>query len=222
MINAKIARGMQWGLSRSMATDLSALRTPEHIQDFVNAIPWNFEAHGWTALSVAEVLKHRHAHCIEGAFVSACALGINGMPPLLMDMGAANGDVDHIVALFRRGRYWGAISKSNTPFLRYRDPIYRSLRELTLSYFPHYIKHRRKTLRTYSVPFDLRRHDSNLWVTRAGFCQEIVTGLTASRHYAIVPPDMKTRLRPLDGIEAQASLLKQCVSVRGKSILQWP
>ena len=123
MINAKIARGMQWGLSRSMATDLSALRTPEHIQDFVNAIPWNFEAHGWTALSVAEVLKHRHAHCIEGAFVSACALGINGMPPLLMDMGAANGDVDHIVALFRRGRYWGAISKSNRPFLRYRDPI---------------------------------------------------------------------------------------------------
>ena len=219
---SRIACGLKLGLSKAAATRLSKPRTPEGIQDFVNSLPWNFEFGGWSALSVAGVLEHNHAHCIEGALIAAYLFWINGQSPLLMDMGAAKGDDDHVVALFRRGRYWGAISKSNTPFLRYRDPIYRSLRELTLSYFPHYIKHRRKTLRTYSIPFDLRRHDSNLWVTRAGFCQEIVTGLTASRHYAIVPPDMKTRLRPLDGIEAQASLLKQCVSVRGKSVLQWP
>ena len=208
MINAKIARGMQWGLSRSMATDLSVLRTPEHIQDFVNAIPWNFESHGWTALSVTEVLKHRHAHCIEGAFVSACALGINGFPPLLMDMGAAKGDVDHIVSLFRRGRYWGAISKSNSPFLRYRDPIYRTLRELAISYFPHYVKLRRKTLRTYSIPIDLRRYDPALWVTKQGFCQELVDALTTARHFQILPRSMPVRLRPLDLIEARSSQLR--------------
>jgi len=219
MINAKIARGMQWGLSRSMATDLSALRTPEHIQDFVNAIPWNFEAHGWTALSVAEVLKHRHAHCIEGAFVSACALGINGMPPLLMDMGAANGDVDHIVALFRRGRYWGAISKSNSPFLRYRDPIYRTLRELAISYFPYYFKLRRKTLRTYSIPIDLRRYGPALWVTKQGFCQELVDALTAARHFQILPSGMSVRLRPIDLIEARSGQLQDYAPDHTRSTL---
>ncbi len=219
MINAKIARGMQWGLSRSTATDLSALRTPEHIQDFVNAIPWNFEADGWTALSVAEVLKHRHAHCIEGAFVSACALGINGMPPLLMDMGAANGDVDHIVALFRRGRYWGAISKSNSPFLRYRDPIYRTLRELAISYFPYYVKLRRKTLRTYSIPIDLRRYGPALWVTKQGFCQELVDALTAARHFQILPSGMSARLRPIDLIEARSGQLQDYAPDHTRSTL---
>jgi hypothetical protein len=207
-MNPRVKLGVELGLNRAMATRLAGLRTPERIQDFVSTIPWNHQADGPTALSVVEVLRQRRAHCIEGAFVAAAALWLGGHPPLLIDLGAARGDVDHVMAIFRRGRHWGAISKSNSPFLRYRDPIYRSLRELTLSFFPQYVKRRRKTLRTYSVPVDLRRHDPGLWVTRSGFCQEMVDALTGARHFDILPAGRESGLRPIDEIEAQASRLR--------------
>lgn len=197
------------GLPQAASRKLAALRTPERVQDFVNGLRWNYERGGGTARSVVKVLEHGEAQCIEGAFVAACALWLAGRPPLLMDMGAARGDVDHIVALFRRGRCWGAISKSNSPFLRYRDPIYRSLRELALSYFPQYVRGRRKTLRTYSVAVDLRRHDPAAWVTHEGFCHEMVDILTVARHFSLLPPGMSDRgLRPIDVIEARSNTLK--------------
>ena len=207
-MNPRVKLAADLGLSRAMTTRLAGLRTPERIQDFVSQLRWNYQSDGPTALSVVEVLRHGHAHCIEGAFVAACALWLNGDPPLLIDLGAARGDVDHVMALFRRGRSWGAISKSNSPYLRYRDPIYRNLRELAISFFPQYIKHRRKTLRTYSVPVDLRRHDPALWVTRDGFCHEMVDVLTGARHFDILPDGMKAGLRPIDDIEARANLLR--------------
>lgn len=202
----ELGRGL--GLTREAAASLAALRTPDRIQDFVNRIPWNHEADGPTASSVVEVLGKRRAHCIEGAFVAACGLWLAGHPPLLMDMGAARGDVDHVVALFRRGRLWGAISKSNSPFLRYRDPIHRSLRELAISFFPQYVKRRRKTLRSYSVPVDLRRHDPALWVTHRGFCRQMVDTLTAARHFPILPAGGEAALRPIDEIEARSNTLR--------------
>ena len=205
---AAVRRGISLGLSAAAATTLARLRTPDRIQDFVNELRWNHERGGGTARSVAQALAHGEAQCIEGAFVGACALWLAGEPPLLMDMGAARGDVDHIVALFRRGRFWGGISKSNSPFLRYRDPIYRSLRELSLSYFPQYVKLRRKTLRTYSVAVDLRRYDPAIWVTHPGFCHEMVDTLTGARHFSILPPGAARHLRPIDEIEARSNLLK--------------
>ena len=200
--------GIRLGLHRRDAARLAALKTPQRIQDFVNRLRWNTEADGPTARSVAEALRHGEAHCVEAAFVAACGLWLAGEPPLLMDMGAARGDVDHVVALFRRHGCWGAISKSNSPFLRYRDPIYRSLRELSLSFFPQYVKKRRKTLRTYSVSFDLRRIDPTLWVTHPGFCHQVVDALTAARHHPILPPDAARDLRPIDEIEARSNLLR--------------
>lgn len=198
------------GLPPAAEARLVRLGTPERIQSFVNRIPWNSEPDGPTARSVAGVLEHHLAHCIEGAFVAAAALALTGHPPLLMDMGAARGDVDHVVALFRRRGFWGAISKSNSPLLRYRDPIYRSLRELSLSFFPQYVKGRRKTLRTYSVSVDLRKHDPALWVTHEGpVCQEIVDSLTAARHFPIVPAEAARNLRPIDEIERRGSLLNE-------------
>jgi hypothetical protein len=200
--------GLDLGLPRTFAARLAALRTPHRIQDFVNAIPWNHETDGPTARSVVETLRAGRAHCVEAAFVAASALWLAGEPPLLMDLGAARGDVDHVVALFRRGGHWGAISKSNSPLLRYRDPIHRTLRELAISFFPQYVKLRRKTLRTYSVAVDLRRHDPANWVTHPGFCHEMVDALTGSRHFPILPPGMKHALRPIDEIEARSNLLK--------------
>jgi hypothetical protein len=200
--------GVRLGLQRSQATRLARLRTPERIQDFVNGLQWNLESEGPTARSVAEALRHGEAQCVEAAFIAACCLWLAGEPPLLMDMGADRGDVDHVVALFRRHGCWGAISKSNSPFLRYRDPIYRSLRELSLSFFPQYVKKRRKTLRTYSVSFDLRRVDPGLWVTHPGFCRTVVDSLTAARHFAILPEGGGRSLRPIDEIEARSNLLR--------------
>ncbi|HEV3410188.1 MAG TPA: hypothetical protein VG095_07830, partial [Chthoniobacterales bacterium] len=129
---------MKLGLSRQHATTLARLRTPQKIQDFVSELPTNFEPEGDTCLSVAEVLRQRRAHCIEGAFVAACALWMNGEPPLLMDFQATLDD-DHVIALFKRGGCWGAISKSNHIWLRWRDPVYRTPRELAMSYFHEYV-----------------------------------------------------------------------------------
>ena len=207
-MNPRVKLGVDIGLTRAMATRLTGLRTPERIQDFISRLRWNYQTDGPTALSVVGVLRQDQAHCIEGAFVAACALWLNGHPPLLIDLGAARGDVDHVMAIFRRGRYWGAISKSNSPFLRYRDPIYRNLRELAVSFFPQYVKRRRKTLRTYSLPVDLRRHDPALWVTRDGFCHEMVDVLTGARHFNILPADGQSKLRPIDEIEARANTLR--------------
>ena len=133
-----------------------------------------------------------------------------GRRPLLMDMGACEDDVDHVVALFRRGRYWGAISKSNSPFLRYRDPIYRTLRELSLSFFPQYVLERQKTLRTYSVSVDLRRYDPSLWVTHEGYCLEMIEVLTSVRHFELLPEDLEgDDLRPIDEIERKSNTLTE-------------
>jgi hypothetical protein len=203
-----IAEGVSLGLPRDVEATLRSLRTPARIQNFINRIPWNYEENGHTARSVAGVLEHNLAHCIEAALVGAAALALAGHPPLLMDMGAARGDVDHVVVLFRRRGLWGAMSKSNSPLLRYRDPIHRSLRELSISFFPQYVKGRRKTLRTYSVPVDLRKHDPALWATHPGdCCTEIVEALTAARHFPIVPAEMESDLRPIDEIEARSSLI---------------
>lgn len=198
------------GLPEEAEKVLGRLRKPERIQSFVNRIPWNSEPDGHTARSVLGVLEHNTAHCIEGAFVAAAALALAGHPPLLMDMGAARGDVDHVVALFRRRGHWGAISKSNSPLLRYRDPIYRSLRELSLSFFPQYVKGRRKTLRTYSVSVDLCKYDPTLWVTNPEpVCHEMIDVLTLARHFPIVPPEAAGDLRPIDEIEQQSSRISE-------------
>jgi hypothetical protein len=120
---------------------LQRLDTPHKIQAYLNGIPQNFEPDGQTALSVREVLRQRRSHCIEGGMLAAAALWVHGERPLLLDLSAEN-DYDHVVALFRRNGCWGAISKTNHYALRYRDPVYRTLRELAISYFHEYANRR--------------------------------------------------------------------------------
>jgi hypothetical protein len=201
-----ITLGMRLGLAPAQARRLASLQTPEKIQTFVNRLVWNHEPDGHTARSVVGVLEAGCAQCVEASFVAGLALWMAGAPPLLLDLGA-DGDVDHVVTIFRRRNHWGAISKSNSPNLRFRDPIYRSLRELALSYFPQYLKGRRKTLRTYSVPVDLRRHDAATWVTREGYCREVVDALTDARHFDLLPRGAAARLRPIDDIEVKGNHL---------------
>jgi hypothetical protein len=181
--------------SRAEFALLRRLDRPEEIQAFLDAIPINRELGGETILSVREVLKQRRAHCIEGAFVAACALWIHGDPPLVMYLDCAPSDYPHVVTLFRRAGSWGAISKSRTEHLRFRDPVYRNLRELAMSYFHEYTDDDgRKTLRSYSASFDLRQLDARLWVTNEGACQEVNDRLADRRRYALVSARQARRL----------------------------
>ncbi len=181
---------------------LARLSTPQKIQNFLNAIPANHELGGETILSVREVLRQRRAHCVEGAFVAACALWVHGDPPLVMHMDCMPSDYPHVVALFRRGGAWGAISKTNGALLRFRDPIYRTLRELAMSYFHEYSDRRgRKTLRSYSAAFDLRKFDPALWVTRESACGEVNDRLAALRHYPLISARQQRLLSPRDAFE---------------------
>ena len=206
----RIARRDELGLTLREFALLRRLDTPQRIQAFLNAIPINHEIGGETMLSVREVLRQRRAHCIEGAFVAACALWIHGEPPLVMDMDCDPSDYPHVIALFRRGGNWGAISKTNGAYLRYRDPVYRSLRELAMSYFHEYFNKRgHKTLRSYSVAFDMRRISPELWVTHRAECTEANDRLTAARHYDLVSWRHERLLSRRDPFERRAAKLVQ-------------
>jgi len=119
------------GLTKAEFALLRRLDTPAKIQAFLYGLKQNFEPDGDTCNSVRVVLRRRRAHCIEGATLAACALWVHGEPPLLLDLQAVH-DFDHVVALFRRKGRWGAISKTNGIGLRWRDPVYRSLRGLAV------------------------------------------------------------------------------------------
>ena len=149
MARKRYARREDLGLTKAEFALLRRLDTPQKIQAFLYGLRQNFEPGGDTCLPVRQVLQTRRAHCIEGAMLAAAALWVHGEPPLLMDMRAVR-DFDHVVALFRRRGLWGAISKTNGIGLRWRDPVYRSLRELAISYFHEYTnKLYHKTLREY-------------------------------------------------------------------------
>ena len=197
------------GLTRGEFAVLKRLSSPEKIQDFLSLLPQNFESTGQTCLSVREALRQRRAHCIEGAMLAALALWIQGEPPLLLDLTAAR-DYDHVVALFRRGGHWGAISKTNYSLLRYRDPVYRTLRELAMSYFHEYANKRsQKTLRSWAGPFDLRRVDLEIWVTGSKNCWEIGNRLDRLRHWPVVTARQAKLLRLRDPLERKAGSLRE-------------
>ena len=197
------------GLGRTEFATLRRLDTPEKIQRFLYELRQNFEPDGDTCHSVSTVLRLRRAHCIEGATLAACALWIQGQPPLLMDLQAVR-DYDHVVAVFRRHGRWGAISKTNGACLRWRDPVYRSLRELAMSYFhEYYNKRHERTLRTYSRPFDLRRLDPRIWASSAECNWHLAEALDAAPHYRLVNAAQARRLTLLDPFERRAGKLLQ-------------
>jgi hypothetical protein len=192
-------------LSKAERTLLQRQSSPRKLQSFVNAIPINFEPDGDSCFTVRQVLAHRRAHCIEAALVAACALWLNGDPPLVCDL-RAEGDWDHVLALFRRGGLWGAIAKSNHLALRGRDPIYRSVRELALSYFHEYHNDRgERSLREYSRPFDLRSLDPAEWVTGDAGAWEAERRIDLSRHYRLYPSSQQRYITPIDAMQWRAN-----------------
>jgi len=191
-----------FGLSKKELAVLRKLSTPEKIQDFLDALPINHEKQGDTCLSPRQVLREKKAHCIEGAMLAATALWLHGEEPLLLDLTTLRYDDDHVVALYKRNGYWGAISKTNHAVLRFRDPIYRTIRELALSYFHEYfmITTGRKTLVSYSVPFFLKRFGTE-WIAAEEDVWYIAHALDDVRHFTLVPEKNKRLIRKASSLE---------------------
>jgi hypothetical protein len=208
MLRKRFARQEDLGLTKAEFALLRRLDTPRKIQEFVFRLGQNFEERGETCYSVRQVLDLRRAHCIEGAMVAACAFWVHGEPPLLLDMRAVR-DFDHVVTLFRRQGRWGAISKTNGVFLRSRDPVYSSLRELAMSYFHEYCNRREhKTLREYSLPYDLRRTHPRIWVT-GDHAWKVAEALDDLRHFKLMNGWHLREVTRRDPLERRAARLYQ-------------
>ena len=174
---------------------LRGMKDPHGIQTFLDAIPYHLEDTAW---SPRRVLAEETAHCLEGAIFAAAALRANGYPPLLLDFEAEQ-DTDHVIAIFRERGCWGAVAKSNYTGCRWREPVYRTLRELALSYFNVYCNLRReRTLRRFSVPVNLSRFDRQQWMTTDKPIWFIVYHLFDIKHYALLSKAQEKRLHRVD------------------------
>jgi hypothetical protein len=157
------------------------------------------------------VLREGTAHCMEGAFFGAAALRANGHPPLIVDLEAEH-DTDHVLAVYRVKGLWGAVAKSNYTGCRYREPVYRSLRELAMSYFNIYFNMRgERTLRTFSRPVNLARFDDRQWMTTEKPIWFIVYHLLEIHHYKLLPLGMAKRLHRVDERTFRAEILGKAV-----------
>jgi hypothetical protein len=182
------------------------LNTPQKIQDFLDALPANFEPDGDTHMSPRRVLSERVAHCTEGAILAAACLAFHGHDAYLMDLRSLPADQDHVVTLFRQRRLWGAISKTNHAVLRWRDPIYRSPRELAMSYaHEYYLKSGRKSLIAYSRPFRLTRYAPARWVTAEENLDWLIIALDDSPHLPLAPKDALRRQRRATAFERKVT-----------------
>jgi hypothetical protein len=167
------------------------LDSPVKIQEFLDSVPYNSTKR---TLSPILVMKERMAHCMDGGMLAAAALRRLGHPPLIVDLEAENDD-DHIIAVFRESGFWGAVAKSNTTVLRFREPVYRTLRELAMSYFDlYYNLNGQKTLRRYSLPIDLSRFDHLRWETTDEDLEYIGDHTYRVRHYSLITPSQAGRL----------------------------
>jgi hypothetical protein len=129
-----------FGFNTAELRKLRGLKDPDGIQRFLDDLPYHLADTAW---SPRRVLRDRTAHCLEGAIFAAAALRVNGYPPLLLDFEAER-DTDHVLAIYKVRGHWGAVAKSNFTGCRFREPVYRSLRELAMSYFNIYFNLRRQ------------------------------------------------------------------------------
>ncbi len=174
---------------------LRALNTPAKIQKFLDNVPYHIAPTAW---SPRLVLREKTAHCLEGALFAAAALRANGYPPLIVDL-EADQDSDHVIAVYRQGGAWGAVATSNYSGVRFRSPVYRSLRELALSYFEGYFNLRgERSLRNFSQPVNLARFDRLEWMTHEGNVWYVAEYLCEIAHTPLLTKAMLKNLVRLD------------------------
>jgi len=183
---------------------LLSLTTPFKIQTYLDNIPYSEDSF---YRSPRSVLRDKKAHCFDGALFAACALRLIGQRPLIIDILADNDD-DHLLAIYKVRGYLGAVAKSNFVGLRFREPIYRTLREIVLSYFEAYYNvDKEKTLRGYTVTLDLSQFDHLEWMTNDKNLEQIAEALDRIRQIRILSPHMIKSLNPVDDRSYQAGML---------------
>jgi hypothetical protein len=193
-----------FGFTDREIKSLKKLNHPYKIQDFLNRIPYHLADTAW---SPRNVFLEKTAHCLEGAIFAAAALRINGFQPLILDL-EADQDTDHVIAVYQMNRAWGSIASSNYSGVRGRTPVYRSLRELALSYFEDYFNLRGdKSLRTFSKPVDLSRFDHLNWMVTEQPVWFIAEHLLEISHTALLTPAMVRNLNRVDQRTFQAGLV---------------
>src|SRR5216117_4516977 len=184
-----------FGFTPSDLRRLRALKTPVGIQKFLDDLPYNLS---YTARSPKRVLHDCTASCLEGGIFAAAALRVLGFAPLIFDLEAEQ-DTDHVVAIFKLRGHWGAVAKSNFAGCRYREPVYRSLRELAMSYFNIYFNLRfERTLRRYSRPVNLTRFDRLNWMTTNKPVWFIAEHLCEIPHISLLTSSMEKNLTRVD------------------------
>ncbi len=180
------------------------LNTPAKVQDFLNAIKFNFEKKGSTLKSPLGVLREGNAHCLEGAMLGAYVLSLHGYKPLILHLKTTKDDFDHVLAPFKQNGLWGALSKTNHAVLRYREPVYKNIRELSMSYFHEYfLDSGKKTLRSYSRPLNLNIFEKG-WEREEGDLWGIDQELDLIKHYDVTPRKNFKNLRKADKVEIKA------------------
>lgn len=194
--------GRQDSFTQRELRTLRQLNTPDKVARFLDeSIGYNKEPGGPTCHSARTVMREGVAHCMEGALLAAAALEVQGRQPLIWDLEAVRDD-DHVLAVYQEeDGCWGAIAKSNYAGLRHRAPVYRTLRELAMSYFEHYYNPRgEKTLRGYGArPVSLRRFDSRVaWRTAPESVWEVPEYLCAISHRPLLGSQAARRRYRMD------------------------
>ena len=194
------------GLDRRELVRLKNLDTPAKVQEYLDSIPFNTEVGGETCMSPMRVLRERKAHCVEGAMLACAAFLIAGRKPLVLNLKVLKSDDDHVIALFKENGYWGAVSKTNHAVLRYRDPIYKSVRELAMSYFHEYflIADGKKTMLGYSRPINMNRFGTR-WIAEKHDLWNIAEYVYDSSYFAVVPEKNRKFLRKATPLERKAA-----------------
>jgi hypothetical protein len=197
-----------YGLEKSELAVFRKLSSPEKVQRFLDEdVAYNKEKDGETCRSPRRVLRDRLAHCAEGAYFAAAALRVQGYPPLIVDLMAVRDD-DHLLTVFKQEGHWGAIGKSNYSGLRFREPVYRTIRELVMSYYPHYYNlNGELTLREFSRPVNLTRFDRVNWMTTEEDLWEIGDYLYTISHSRVLTPAVERKRRRLDRRLFEAGLV---------------
>jgi len=183
---------------------VAGLVSPATVQVFLNTIPYS-EDHFYRC--PLRVLRERKAHCFDGALFAAMALRRLGFPPKILELIPNERDDDHLLALYRQGQLWGAVAQSNFPGLRFREPIYRTLHELALSYFEDFFNTAgEKTLRGYRGPVNLKVFDRLDWMVSDAGLETLAEDLDRYHMTALVTEEMACNLAPLDERSLRAGL----------------
>jgi hypothetical protein len=202
-----------FGLTPAEAARLRRLTPPWRIQKFLDEL--DYDVHGEGCRSPRRVLRERKVQCMDGTLFAAAALRVQGEPPLVVDLEAVFDD-DHVIAVYRRHGLWGSIARSNYSGLRFREPLFRTVRDLVLSYVEGYFNLRRqKTLRRYSRPFDLSRFDRIGWMTAEEDLWEIPNHLVGIRHYRLLTLEQERGLAPVSRVVFGAGLVGRNDSKKG-------